>query len=120
METVVNLPSGEVKALIKEALTEVLSEMPQPTKVEKTIPKDALNLNEAIQYLKDEYGYEIAKSTVYTRISLGKFPSFKIGKRTICSRKALDSWVESEMKSNYNTKLRAAMQMRKSANNQGA
>lgn len=120
METVVNLPSGEVKALIKEALVEVLQEMPQPIKAEKTVPKDALNLDEAIQYLKEEYGYSIAKSTIYTRITLGKFPSIKIGNRTICSRKALDNWIETEMTSRYNTKLRAAMQMRKSANNQGA
>ena len=79
--------SEEIRAIVKEAVAEVMTEFAKSSKPEtpqKT--SDILNLREAVTFL-NENGYTLAECTLRNKVHRKELPYQKMGCRVIFSRK---------------------------------
>lgn len=112
--------SEEIRAIVKEAVAEVMTEFAKSSKPETPQKaSDLLNLREALAFL-NENGYALAECTLRNKVYHKELPYQKVGRSVVFSRKELTSWLE-DVTSRPNSRAQAvAAQLAKSANNQGA
>lgn len=80
----------ELRAIVKEAISELITQ--SPTK--EPLP-DTITLTTAIELLA-ESGYPTSRAKIYKLTSSGAMPHRKFGNKLVFSRRELLSWADSQ------------------------
>ena len=94
MNTIVITTSEELKAIVSEAISNILPKQ----KNEPVI--DTITLDCALELL-EQHGFPTSKAKMYKLTSTGKIPCRTYGKKLVFSRKELLQWAESQTKPKY-------------------
>jgi excisionase family DNA binding protein len=76
------------------AIKRLLSTKETPSQEEKN---QSYTLTGILDYIKEKYGLEVSKGTVYNKSSEGKIRAHKFNNRLIFYKSEIDEWIKSEL-----------------------
>ena len=91
MNEVVVISKEELRCTIEAAVLQALSKANAEANIKPE--REAMTLEQAIEYLNTEKGYKIAKATIYKYIHEDIIPYHKRGSRVSFLRSELDAWL---------------------------
>lgn len=115
MNNIIVTSPDELRAMISDAIQEVLPKLANFRRKNEQIETDNLTVEQAAIFLREQ-GSPIKRETIYALAFRKKIPYRKVGRRTVFSKRELMEWIESRTTRPDEVKSEAVLQIARSAN----
>lgn len=115
MNNIIVTSPDELRAMISDAIQEVLPKLANFRRKNEQIETDNLTVEQAAIFLREQ-GSPIKRETIYALVFRKKIPYRKVGRRTVFSKRELMEWIESRTTRPDEVKSEAVLQIARSAN----
>lgn len=115
MANVIVTSPDELRAMISEAIQDVLPKLANFRRKNEQAETDNLTVEQAVLFL-NEQGYPVKRETLYNLTFKKQIPYRKVGRRVVFSKRELLEWVENYTTRPNEAKEEAALLIAKSAN----
>lgn len=95
MSELVILKKEDLQQIVESCIKNVISDLKNQYNIEKPKQPERLNIDESVNFLKEEYGLDIPKARLYQENHYNNIQREKYGRRVIFTRSALQKWAES-------------------------